>query len=94
MRRTVVVIIIIMVISMCYFSREHVALPLKKRCDHRIRQINRLKALCMMQNNILNKQTMCLVQLYRAFVRPHLEFSNCVWSPSLKKRIEIIKSVQ
>ena len=54
-----IVIIIIMVILKCYFSREHIARSLKKRCEHRNRKTNRLKALCVMQNNILNKQTMC-----------------------------------
>ena len=27
-------------------------------------------------------------------MRSHLEFSNCVWSPSLRKHIEIIENVQ
>ena len=35
-----------------------------------------------------------LVQVNTAFVRPHLEFSDCVWSPSLKKDIEIIENIQ
>ena len=30
-------IIIIMLIFMCYFSREHIALSYKKWCEHRIR---------------------------------------------------------
>ena len=34
---------------------------------------------------ILNDVT--LVQLYKAFVRPHLQFYYCVWPPSLKKCI-------
>ena len=54
-----IIIIIIMVIFKCYFSGELIALSLKKyiykkkqkkkRCEHRIRKTNRLKALCMMQ---------------------------------------------
>ena len=43
----------------CYFSRGHIALSYKRRCEHRIRKTNILRALCMMQNNILNKQTTC-----------------------------------
>ena len=39
------VIIIIMVIFRCYFSREHIALSLKKRCEHKIKETNRLIAL-------------------------------------------------
>ena len=35
--------IIIMVIFRCYFSREHIALSLKKRCEHRIRKNQQIK---------------------------------------------------
>ena len=48
---SIAIIIIIMVIFKCYFSREHIALSLKKRCERRIRETNRLKALCMMENH-------------------------------------------
>ena len=41
-------IIIIMVIYMCYFSIEHMALSPKKQCEHRISRTNRIKALCVM----------------------------------------------
>ena len=47
-----IIIIIIMDIFQCYFSREHISLSLKRQCEHRIRKNNRLKAMCMMQNNI------------------------------------------
>ena len=46
-----VVLLIIMVISKCYFSREHIALLYKKWCEHRIRKTNRLKPLRMMENH-------------------------------------------
>ena len=42
-------VIIIMVIFRCYFSREHIALSLRKLCE--LGKTNRLKALCMMQNH-------------------------------------------
>ena len=45
---TYLIIVIIMVIFKCYFSREHIALSLQKRCEHRIRKTNRLRALCIM----------------------------------------------
>ena len=36
--------IIIMVIFKCYFSREHIALPYKKCCEHRIRKNQQIKS--------------------------------------------------
>ena len=35
---------IIMVISKCYFSREHIALSYKKWCGHRIRKKQQIKS--------------------------------------------------
>ena len=37
-------VIIIMVIFKCYFSREHIALSYKKRCEHRIRKNQQIKS--------------------------------------------------
>ena len=51
-----------MVIFKCYFSGEHIALSLKNNNNGEnieLGKTNRLKALCMMQINIWNKQTMC-----------------------------------
>ena len=45
-------LIIKLVILKCFFSREHIALSYKKWCEHKIRKTNRLKALCMIHNNI------------------------------------------
>ena len=45
-------IILIMVIFRCYFSREHIALSLSKRGEHKISKANRLKVLSRMLNNI------------------------------------------
>ena len=53
------VIIIIMVIFRRLFSREHVDLSLKNGVNIEFGKTKRLKALCMMQNNTSNKQTMC-----------------------------------
>ena len=40
------VIIIIMVIFKCYFSREHIALSIKKQqwCEHKIRKNKQIKS--------------------------------------------------
>ena len=32
--------------------------------------------------------------LYKALVRPHLEYAHAVWSPHLKKHIQAIENVQ
>ena len=48
----IILIIIIMDIFKCYFSRGHIALSPKKLCEHRTRKTNGLKALCMKQSNI------------------------------------------
>ena len=45
------VIVIIMVISKCYFSREHIALSLKNGVNMELGKTNILKALCMVQNH-------------------------------------------
>ena len=33
-------------------------------------------------------------KLYTTFVRPHLEYAQAVWSPHLKKNINILENVQ
>ena len=35
-----------------------------------------------------------LINLYRSFIRPHLEYASIVWNPSLKCEIETIENVQ
>ena len=40
----------------------------------------------------LNKDTFLL--LYKAMVRPHLEYASCVWCPHLKKDRDLIEPVQ
>ena len=31
--------------------------------------------------------------LYKALIRPHLEYANCIWSPMLHKDIHLIERV-
>ena len=45
------IIIIIMVIFKCYFSRKHIALSYKKWCGHRIRKNQQIKSTAMMENH-------------------------------------------
>ena len=56
------IIIIIMVIFKCYFSGEHIALSIYKNNNGVNRELGKtkgLKALCMMQINTWNNQTIC-----------------------------------
>ena len=40
----------------------------------------------------LDKET--FIKLYKAFVRPHLEYANVIWCPFLKRQSKLIESVQ
>ena len=35
-----------------------------------------------------------MVLLFKALIRPILEYANCVWSPRLRKHIDLIESIQ
>ena len=41
-----------------------------------------------------NADTKTLLQLYKTFIRPHLEYCSIVWDPYLAKDIEAIEKVQ
>ena len=41
-----------------------------------------------------NADTKTLLQLYKSFIRPHLEYCSIVWDPYLAKDIEAIEKVQ
>ena len=41
---SVIIIIIIMLIFRCYFSREHIALSYEKLCEHGIRKNQQIKS--------------------------------------------------
>ena len=58
----IIMIIIIMVISKRYFTREHIAQSYKKTVYIELGKTIRLKALLMMQNSISNKQTVSMTQ--------------------------------
>ena len=56
------IIIIIMVIFKCYFSREHIALSYIKWCEHRIRKNQQIKGTAFDGKSYLNKQTVSIDQ--------------------------------
>ena len=67
-------------------------LPFDAHSNDKVSKANKILGLIRRILTILNEVT--IVQLYKAFVRPQIKFSNCVWSQSLKKHIEIIENVQ
>ena len=48
-----------MVISKCYFSREHIAISYKNGVNIELGKTNRLKSLRMMEDHTWHKETMC-----------------------------------
>ena len=48
----------------------------------------------MLSRVITNKDKEIMVPLFKSLVRPVLEYGNVVWSPSLKKHIQLIENVQ
>ena len=50
--------------------------------NDKVSKANKILVLVRRTSTFLDEVT--LAQLYKAFVRYRLEFSNCVWSPSLK----------
>ena len=52
------------------------------------------QVLGMIGSNITYKETSLIVPLYKALVRPHLEYCIQAWSPYLRKDIEMLEKIQ
>ena len=52
------------------------------------------QALGMIQRNITCKEKNLIVPLYKAIVRPHLEYCIQAWSPYLRKDIDMLEKIQ
>ena len=65
-------------------------------CDQHIQakvnKANQIVGLIRRSFRYLDFKTFCL--LFKALVRPHLEYAECTWNPFLKKDIESIENVQ
>ena len=48
----------------------------------------------MIRRNITYKEKSLIVPLYKAIVRPHLEYCIQVWSPYLRKDIDMLEKIQ
>ena len=61
-------------------------------CQEKVSKANRILGYIRHTFKHLEKETFLL--LYKALVRPHLEFASCIWSPKQKYNIDSIERVQ
>ena len=52
------------------------------------------QVLGMVRRNITYKEKSLIVPLYKAIVRPHLEYCIQAWSPYLRKYIDMLEKIQ
>ena len=60
--------------------------------NEKINEANRIIGLIRRSFTYLTEDI--FLQLYKALVRPHLEYANCIWFPYKKKDITLIENVQ
>ena len=48
----------------------------------------------LIKRNFIHMDSRTFVMLYKAVVRPHVEYANSIWSPCKKGDIEAIEKVQ
>ena len=48
----------------------------------------------IIRRNITYKENSLIVPLYKAIVRPHLEYCIHAWSPYLRKHIDMLEKIQ
>ena len=60
----------------------------------RIAASNGNQVLGMIRRNITCKENNLIVPLYKAIVRPHLEYCIQAWSPYLRKDIDMLEKIQ
>jgi len=48
----------------------------------------------LIKRNFIHTDSRTFVMLYKALVRPHVEYANSIWSPYKKGDIEAIEKVQ
>ena len=69
--------------------------PLLNFNDHITKIVKKARSMSgMLFRSIVSRSKDILLPLYKALVRPHLEYANPVWSPYLVKDIKRIESVQ
>jgi len=64
----------------------------EEQCRYAANKAN--KVLGMVKRTIRNKDPVIMVRLYKALVRPHLEYCVSAWSPHYSKDKELLEKVQ
>jgi len=67
-------------------------LSFDKHIHNCVNKANRMMGLIKRTFSHMDKDTFCM--LYKALVRPHLEYANVVWYPRLKRQSIAIEKVQ
>lgn len=67
-------------------------LKFEQHIQSKVNKANQIVGLIRRSFKYLDYKTFCL--LFKALVRPHLEYAATVWNPHLKKHIEIVENVQ
>ena len=63
--------------------------------DHittKVNKANSILGIIRRSDKYLDKDT--FLHLYKALVRPHLEYANAAWSPKTQKQINLLEGVQ
>ena len=67
-------------------------LTFAEHISSKVNLANSVMGLIRRSFSYLDKHT--FKKLYSAFVRPHLEYAQCIWSPKSKKYVDMIENVQ
>ena len=67
-------------------------LKFNKHVSFKVQKANSILGLISRSFEYISRES--YVQLYKALVRPHLEYGNAVWHPYLRKEIEMLENVQ
>ncbi len=68
------------------------SLSFEQHCETAINKANRILGVIRRSFKYIDKEV--LLSLYKSLVRPHLEYGNTIWNPTLKKVIRSVEAVQ
>ena len=63
-----------------------------KHISNKINKVNRIVGL--IRRSFIHLDVESFLCLYKALVRPHLEYANSVWAPRFKRQVEVIENIQ